>query len=91
MHCCHLLFLLPFQIDPPPLFSSSPPPEPETDPSLSLDQLDGLSSEFIRGIESGDFRSQGWPETMYGVSKLLEATYTRVLAGQLKGRAEGSK
>ena len=81
------------------MLPSPPPPPPRpasaqarfTDPSLTLDQLDGLSSEFVRGIESGGFRSQGWPETMYGVSKLLEAAYTRVLARQLGGRPEGRK
>ncbi len=28
----------------------------------------------------------GWPQSMYGVSKLCEATYTRVLAEQLRQR-----
>ena len=32
------------------------------------------------------YSKQGWPGSMYGVSKLCEATYTRVLAQQFKER-----
>ena len=28
---------------------------------------------------------EGWPNSMYGVSKLCQATYTRCLANELKG------
>lgn len=33
------------------------------------------------------YEKEGWPASMYGVSKLCEATYSRVLAEQLKPRA----
>lgn len=41
-----------------------------------------LGQEYVDGVKSGTYSEQGWPSSMYGVSKLCEATYTRVLAQQ---------
>ncbi|CAI5467892.1 unnamed protein product [Closterium sp. Yama58-4] len=62
-----------------------------TIPTLTASDLDALAEEFIKGIEDGTYKGAGWPESMYGVSKLLENTYTRVLARQMEGRQEGEK
>lgn len=62
-----------------------------TDPSLTLELLDQLASEFVSGIKAGTYREQGWPQSMYGVSKVLESAYTRVLAQQLHSRPDGKK
>ncbi|CAL8463742.1 g3276 [Coccomyxa elongata] len=45
-----------------------------------------LSEEFLQAVADGSYQKQGWPGSMYGVSKLCEATYSRVLAEQLKPR-----
>uniref|UniRef100_A0A7S0QZN5 Uncharacterized protein n=1 Tax=Pyramimonas obovata TaxID=1411642 RepID=A0A7S0QZN5_9CHLO len=42
-----------------------------------------LMQQFVDQVEDGTWQSNGWPNTMYGVSKLGEATYTRVLAREL--------
>eukprot|EP00850_Spirogloea_muscicola_P016435 SM000133S26801 [mRNA] locus=s133:183225:189279:- [translate_table: standard] len=55
-----------------------------SDPNLTTDKLDGLVEDFITGIEKGTYRQAGWPDSMYGVSKLAEAAYTRILARELK-------
>jgi carbonyl reductase 1 len=52
----------------------------------STAQLDALAAEFVAAIEAGEHKQRGWPSSMYGVSKLLESSYTRVLAEQLRGR-----
>ncbi len=38
------------------------------------------------GLCASSYSKEGWPASMYGVSKLCEATYSRVLAEQLKPR-----
>ncbi|CAI7847156.1 unnamed protein product [Closterium sp. NIES-54] len=62
-----------------------------TSPTLTATNLDALAEEFITGISEGTYKGAGWPESMYGVSKLLENAYTRVLARQVEGRQEGEK
>jgi carbonyl reductase 1 len=54
------------------------------DAARSLDDVKQLADEFISAIELGaDLRSLGWPRSMYGVSKLCEATWSRILASEL--------
>jgi carbonyl reductase 1 len=55
----------------------------------SLDDVKTLADEFVAAIESSS-GSQGlgeWPGSMYGVSKLCEATYTKILAEKAKRRS----
>ena len=53
------------------------------DAAASLEEVQALAREFVTAIERGDDLSAlGWPRSMYGVSKLCEATYTRILAAQ---------
>lgn len=53
--------------------------------SVSTTQaLDELAADFITAIQVDKLESSGWPKSMYGVSKLCETSYTRVLAEQLK-------
>lgn len=62
-----------------------------SDDALTLDELDKLVGGFVDGIRDGTYRANGWPSSMYGVSKVAEAAYTRVLARQLAARPEGQK
>lgn len=43
-------------------------------------QVRDLMEEFISAVQTGTYASKGWPQSMYGVSKLGEATWSRVLA-----------
>ncbi len=52
----------------------------------SFEAVAALAESFLSGVESGNYGVEGWPRSMYGVSKLCEATYTRVLAHQLESR-----
>eukprot|EP00193_Tetraselmis_chui_P005754 CAMPEP_0177768380 /NCGR_PEP_ID=MMETSP0491_2-20121128/9689_1 /TAXON_ID=63592 /ORGANISM="Tetraselmis chuii, Strain PLY429" /LENGTH=369 /DNA_ID=CAMNT_0019285181 /DNA_START=211 /DNA_END=1320 /DNA_ORIENTATION=+ len=48
--------------------------------------LDKLAQQFERGVEEGTHAQKGWPNSMYGISKLLEGMYSRLLAKELSGR-----
>jgi carbonyl reductase 1 len=61
------------------------------DPNLTQDQLDQLMEEFPKEIEAGTYKQKGWPASMYGVSKVGVAAYSRILARDLAGRRDGSK
>ena len=52
--------------------------------ATSADEVAALGQEYIDGVKSGTHSEQGWPGSMYGVSKLCETTYTRVLAEQCR-------
>eukprot|EP00898_Chlorokybus_atmophyticus_P006979 jgi/Chlat1/7282/Chrsp58S09136 len=56
------------------------------DPNLTTTQLRQLMEDFIESIKDGTYAEKGWPRSMYGVSKLGVATYTRILARELKDR-----
>ncbi|KIZ01219.1 Carbonyl reductase [NADPH] 1 [Monoraphidium neglectum] len=49
-------------------------------------QLEALADKFVADIKAGSYKAEGWPASMYGISKALETAYTRVLAKQLEGR-----
>ncbi|GFR46735.1 hypothetical protein Agub_g8358 [Astrephomene gubernaculifera] len=53
--------------------------------ATSPQQLDSLAGEFVGAIRVGDYKDKGWPESMYGISKLLLSLWTAQLAEQLKG------
>ncbi|MEW5298603.1 MAG: hypothetical protein WDW38_000668 [Sanguina aurantia] len=52
----------------------------------SKEEVFALARRFVTGIQSNNHQAGGWPNTMYGVSKLCESTYTRVLADELKSK-----
>ena len=55
------------------------------DAAASLRDVEALANEFLAAVEAGaDLSALGWPRSMYGVSKLCEATWTRILADELK-------
>ncbi|WIA39342.1 hypothetical protein OEZ86_005454 [Tetradesmus obliquus] len=49
-----------------------------------VDELVQLGDKFVEDIRAGRHTQEGWPSSMYGISKALESSYTRVLAEQLK-------
>lgn len=60
------------------------------DAARSYADVEALADEFVAAVESGaDLASLGWPRSMYGVSKLCEATYTRLLAAELEQEGVG--
>lgn len=62
-----------------------------TDENLTVEDLDALAKGFVDGIKDGTYKEKGWPASMYGVSKVAEAAYTRILARELAARPEGQK
>lgn len=38
-----------------------------------------LCDDFVEAIAAGNYREKGWPKSMYGVSKLAEIAYSKVL------------
>mmetsp|Transcript_22076 Transcript_22076/g.57519 ORF Transcript_22076/g.57519 Transcript_22076/m.57519 type:complete len:345 (-) Transcript_22076:443-1477(-) len=46
-------------------------------------ELEALATQFERTVANGTHAQHGWPNSMYGVSKLLEGMYTRLLATEL--------
>ncbi|KAL3131003.1 hypothetical protein ABBQ38_000327 [Trebouxia sp. C0009 RCD-2024] len=57
----------------------------KVDSASSLQNVDDLAEDFVASIKADKLQGSGWPRSMYGVSKLCETAYTRVLAEQLKG------
>ena len=33
-------------------------------------QLEGLATKFVGGIRAGTYKAEGWPSSMYGISKV---------------------
>ncbi|KAG1674928.1 hypothetical protein FOA52_014721 [Chlamydomonas sp. UWO 241] len=54
--------------------------------SADGEQLEALGRRFVDGIAAGKHEADGWPSSMYGVSKLLLSMATRVMAQELKPR-----
>lgn len=48
------------------------------------DAIEALTDAYVDGIRSGTFKEQGYSQSMYGMSKVAEMSYTRWLAGTLK-------
>lgn len=55
-----------------------------TDPNLTVEKLTALLTQFTDAIKSGDYKSKGWPKSMYGVSKIGEIAYGKILAREQK-------
>jgi len=51
---------------------------------VTTDKLDALENEFYQAIINDNLRTAGWPKSMYGISKLLEIAYTKMLARKLE-------
>lgn len=49
----------------------------------SADAVVALTDNFVEAIRAGTHREQGWSDSMYGVSKLAEISYTIALAEQV--------
>eukprot|EP00899_Mesostigma_viride_P014500 jgi/Mesvir1/23050/Mv08167-RA.1 len=60
-----------------------------TDASLTKERLSGLMEKFIEDVRAGRHSQEGWPTSMYGISKLGMATFTRILARDLAAGREG--
>ncbi|KAI8464174.1 MAG: short chain dehydrogenase/reductase [Monoraphidium minutum] len=70
------------------LLSGIPGAGPRSQLAAPVDrgQLEALADGFVEAVRAGRHAAEGWPNSMYGVSKALETAYTRVLALQLEGR-----
>jgi len=55
-----------------------------TSPSLALDELNDLMSNFINDVQSGKHNEKGWPNSCYCTSKLGVIAMTKVMARVLK-------
>ena len=51
-----------------------------TNPQLTQDDLEASANAFVASITAGQHTQEGWSNSMYGVSKLLEIASTRVQA-----------
>ncbi|GLC46070.1 hypothetical protein PLESTB_001035900 [Pleodorina starrii] len=50
----------------------------------SPQQLEEMAAEFVEAIRAGKHAAEGWPNSMYGISKLLLSLWTAQLAEQLR-------
>ena len=50
------------------------------------DAIEALADAYVEGIRSGTFKEQGYSQSMYGMSKVAEMSYTRWLAGTVKAK-----
>ncbi|GBG60233.1 hypothetical protein CBR_g3477 [Chara braunii] len=62
-------------------------PLPDHESGQDSGQISGLIKPIRKGVHS----EEGWPNSMYGVSKIVELAYTRILAKELASRPEGQK
>jgi len=63
-----------------------PPARARVEKAASLDEIEALGREFIRGVAQANHESAGWPSSAYSVSKALLNAATRVLARELGAR-----
>jgi carbonyl reductase 1 len=52
----------------------------------SKEELGRLAEEFIESIREGRHSEEGWPSSMYGISKLLLSMYVRIEAKSMETR-----
>jgi hypothetical protein len=50
------------------------------------DAISALGDTYVEAIRSNTFKQKGFSQSMYGMSKICEMSYTRWLAGQLEGK-----
>lgn len=51
-----------------------------------MEEVGQVANDFVDAIRRCSHKQEGWPSSMYGVSKACEAAYTRVLAEELKDK-----
>eukprot|EP00002_Diphylleia_rotans_P004864 TRINITY_DN1377_c0_g1_i1.p1 TRINITY_DN1377_c0_g1~~TRINITY_DN1377_c0_g1_i1.p1 ORF type:complete len:263 (-),score=71.28 TRINITY_DN1377_c0_g1_i1:218-1006(-) len=49
-------------------------------PDLTREQLFALAKEFEDAVHDGTYQEKGWPKSAYGISKVTENAFTRILA-----------
>jgi NAD(P)-dependent dehydrogenase (short-subunit alcohol dehydrogenase family) len=59
------------------------------DPSLTIEGILALASEFTELVRLGTWTAHGWPTFAYGVSKNLVSAYTRVLDMDFRSQGLG--
>lgn len=52
----------------------------------TADSISELADAYVRGIRDNTFKQQGFSQSMYGMSKVCEMSYTRWLAGQVQSK-----
>jgi hypothetical protein len=62
-----------------------------TDPNLTAEGLTKLLDEFPAAVADNTYSSKGWPNSMYGVSKLAVTIYTSILARELQSLPDGKR
>jgi carbonyl reductase 1 len=62
---------------------SAPLQEKFSSPNVTHEEIDKLLHSFIDDIKAGKHRANGWPNSMYGISKLGLIAHARVLAREL--------
>jgi hypothetical protein len=50
------------------------------------DAISALGDTYVEAIRSNTFKQKGFSQSMFGMSKICEMSYTRWLAGQLEGK-----
>jgi hypothetical protein len=50
------------------------------------DAIEKLAESFVTAIKNGAVEQDGWSNSMYGVSKVAEISYTRWLANDLENQ-----
>ncbi|KZO96925.1 NAD(P)-binding protein [Calocera viscosa TUFC12733] len=55
------------------------------DPHLTHQQLDQLMNKFVQDVAAGTFKSEGWPENSYMVSKVGMTALTKIYAREHPG------
>lgn len=54
------------------------------DAAATVADVDALAADFCAAVADGSWQAKGWPRSMYGVSKLCQIAWTRVLNDDLK-------
>ena len=56
------------------------------DNATTAADVDALATEFVSSVADNTYAATGWPRSMYGVSKLAQITWTRVLDAEMKAQ-----
>jgi carbonyl reductase 1 len=54
------------------------------DPTVTLDELDDTMMKYVKAVEAGDDRAQGWPEWINIPSKVAQVAAVRAVARQTR-------
>lgn len=67
------------------IIKSQPIKDKFTSPSLTINELNALATEFVTDVTNGVHSKKNWPNSNYGMSKLCLSIFTKLLAEQEKG------